>query len=94
MAISDQIRAHFKAIGKELIQRELAAGDIRYLGISDDKRAQAKEWVEEQEAEVRGHQAVAQSLETTRFETIRMWTIIAAVAGAIAALTGVIALFR
>jgi hypothetical protein len=46
--------------------------------------------VREQDAE----REAAQQLETTRFETIRRWTIIAAIASAIAAIASVIALFR
>jgi hypothetical protein len=90
MAVSDLNRDRFRLIGRERIAIALATGTIQTLGISDAHKAEAIEWAREQDAE---HEA-AQQLETTRFETIRRWTIFAAIASAIAAVASVIALFR
>jgi hypothetical protein len=90
MAISDLNRDRFRLIGRERIAIALATGTIQTLGISDTHKAEAIEWVQEQDAE----RAAARRLETTRFETIRRWTIAAAIASGIAAIASVVALFR
>jgi hypothetical protein len=94
VTISDKNRARFEEIGFELIHRELALGDFTFLGIGAEVRSQAKEWVEEKQAEIRNQREAARELETNRFETLRRWTIVAAVASIIAALAGLIAAFK
>jgi hypothetical protein len=93
VTISDKNRARFEDIGFELIYRELALGDFTFLGIGAEVRSQAKEWVEEKQTEIRTQREAARELETKRFETIRRWTIVAAVASVIAALAGLVAAF-
>jgi hypothetical protein len=83
----------FRGIGFDNIKRDVAIGGVQYLGIGE-VRDQAKEWAEEQEAKRRKEQAAADSLEAKRFLIIRRWTIVAAGASVVAAITGVIALFR
>lgn len=90
MTISEINRARFRLIGKDRIALALATGTIQTLGINERDKGEAMEWVQEQE----GERASAQKLETKRFETIRRWTIVAAAASVIAALTGLISLFR
>jgi DNA transposition AAA+ family ATPase len=93
MAISDENRARFEGIGFEHIKRDVATGGVAYLGIGT-VRAEAKEWVEEQEAKSQREQAAKQNLDNVRFKTILQWTIIAAIASVIAAVTGIVSLFR
>jgi hypothetical protein len=74
-------RTRFRLIGKDRIALALATGTIQTLGLSERDKGEAIEWVQEQEAD----DAAAQLLETKRFEIIRRWTIVAAVASVIAA---------
>jgi hypothetical protein len=90
MTITENNRLKFQLIGRDRIAVALATGTIQTLGINERDKGEALEWVQEQEAE----RASARQLETTRFETIRRWTIIAAVASAIAATAAVISIFR
>jgi hypothetical protein len=94
VTIPDKNRARFEDIGFELIHRELTLGDFTFLGIGAEVRSQAKEWVEAKQAEMRNQREAARALETKRFETLRRWTIVAAVASVIAALAGLIAAFK
>jgi hypothetical protein len=94
MVISDNNRKRFEAVGKRAIQRELVTGGIQYLGINEEVRNEAKQWVEEREAKRERNRTNAREIDQNRFETIRWWTIIAAVAGIVAAVTGVIAILR
>ena len=90
MTITENNRLKFQLIGRDRIAVALATGTIQTLGINERDKGEALEWVQEQEAE----RTSARQLETTRFETIRRWTIIAAVASAIAATAAVISIFR
>jgi hypothetical protein len=94
MAVSERNRTRFSAIGLDAVRREVVTGTVTFLGISDDERAQAREWVEQQEAELRRREEDRQALDERRFQIIRRWTIIAAVAGAAAAITGAAALLK
>lgn len=90
MTISDINRSRFQLIGRDRLSLALATGTIQTLGINEQSKGEALEWLQEQDAE----NAAAQRLERTRYETIRRWTIVAAVASVLAAVTGTIALFR
>jgi hypothetical protein len=90
LAISDLNRNKFRLIGREHIAVALATGTIHALGISEAAKPEAIEWVQEQDAE----RDATRLLETTRFETIRRWTIVAAIASVIAAIASVTALLR
>jgi|HubBroStandDraft_4_1064222.scaffolds.fasta_scaffold413962_1 hypothetical protein len=53
MAISEENRQRFEAIGLPEIRRELVVGNVKYLRVSHGgEREQAQEWVVEQEAKV------------------------------------------
>ena len=53
MAISEENRKRFEAIGVSIIRRELAVGNVQYLRVSHGgERDQAQEWVTEQEAKI------------------------------------------
>ena len=90
MTITETNRLRFQLIGRDRIAVALATGTIQTLGINERDKGEASEWVQEQEAE----RTSSRQLETTRFETIRRWTIIAAVASVIAATAAVISIFR
>ena len=90
MTISESNRAQFQLIGRDRLALALATGTIQSLGISERVKAEAIEWVKEQEVE----RDTARQLESTRFETIRRWTIVAAIASVIAAIAAVISIFR
>jgi hypothetical protein len=94
MAISDQNRRVFEGAGLGPIKLELATGGIRFFGINPEMRAQAEEWVKETEAAIKHEHHTTRSLERSRFNTILIWTVIAATASVIAAVTGVLALFK
>jgi hypothetical protein len=88
--ISANSRLRFELIGKDRLALALATGTIQSLGINESFKAEAIEWVQEQEAD----RAKTKQIEDGRYKTIRAWTIIAAVGSAVAAFASVIALFR
>ncbi len=88
--ISESNRSRFPLIGRDKIAHALATGTIQTLGINENEKAEAIEWVQDQDAQ----RAAALQLDSSRFETIRKWTIVAAVASVIAAVAAVIGLFR
>jgi hypothetical protein len=94
MAISENNRNRFENIGLASIRRELAVGSIQFLGLDEGVRAQAKEWISEQDEKVRQEKQEAKDLEAQRFNTIRRWTVIAALAGVVAAIAAVIAALK
>ena len=97
MPISDfgaELAVFFEDVGTSAIRRELATGGIQYLGINEDRRNQAREWVEERAAEEEARRTAAALLEQQRYNVIRRWAIVAALAGTVAAIAAVIAIFR
>jgi hypothetical protein len=90
VTVSDTNRARFQLIGKDRIAVALATGTIQTLGINERDKGEALEWVEQQNAEF----AAARELETARYNTIRRWTIVAAIGSVIAAVAAVISIFR
>jgi hypothetical protein len=51
MTISDSNRTRFQSIGRDRIAFALATGSIQSLGIGEQIKAEALEWVQEQETE-------------------------------------------
>jgi hypothetical protein len=90
VAVSELNRSRFKLLSKERIAVALATGTIQTLGISESAKAEAIEWVAEQEAAAEA----SKRIDENRYKTIRLWTIVAAVASIIAAVASVISLFR
>jgi len=87
--IPAELRSQFERFGDNVLAGAVAAGEHSSKGAELDKllrehRPEILEWLQEQREE-------ADRLETARFKTIRRWTIIAAVAGMIAAIAAVIA---
>ncbi len=88
--ISEINRSRFRLVGRDKIAHALATGTMQTLGINENEKTQAIEWVQQQDAQ----RAAALQLDSNRFETIRRWTIVAAVASVVAAIAAVIGLFR
>jgi hypothetical protein len=83
MTISDRNRIYFEAIGLREIRRELVVGSVLYLGADNDpRRAEAREWVSEQERKIQKADATRTARE--------IWTLIAAIVAAVAGLIGVV----
>jgi hypothetical protein len=74
-------RKAFEMIGPETLRLRL---ENRPTHFPPEYARQAELWLLEKDAEVR-------IVETRRFNTIRLWTIAAAVAGAVAAVAGIVA---
>ncbi len=92
VVISDQNRGLFEAVGLSAIRRELVVGSVNYLGADNDpRRAQAREWVVEQKAQLEREQSNTRQLEARRFKSILGWTIAGVVVAVIAAAAAVIA---
>jgi len=77
-------------IGKDRLALALATGTIHTLGVSEQQKGEAIASVREQDAK----RDSARQVEAQRFITILRWTIVAAVASVVAAITGIAALFR
>lgn len=90
MTISEANRARFQYLGKDRIAFALAMGNIQSAGINERDKGEAIEWLQEQDAE----RIAAWQIETQRFEIIRRWTVVAAVASVIAAIAAVVPIFR
>ncbi len=92
MAISDESRQRFEAIGLDRIRRELVVGNVQYLRVSHaGERDQAREWVDEQDAKVRREQREAQEIEDNRFKSIWRFNVSLVIIGFVAAAAAVIA---
>jgi hypothetical protein len=92
VVISDRNRALFEGIALSAIRRELALGSINYLGTDQDpRRAQAREWVAEQDAQLEKEKRDARALETRRFRSILGWAIAGVIVAVVAAAAAVIA---
>jgi hypothetical protein len=74
----------FELYGLETLRLRIANP---WVTMTDEYRREAEAWVrrEDTKAEVR---------EEARYRTIRRWTIIAAAAGVVAAITGIVTVFR
>jgi hypothetical protein len=90
MTISDINRSRFQLIGRDRLSLALATGTIQTLGITEQSKGEAVEWLRQQEVE----REAAVRLERTRYETIRRWTIVAAVASVVAAFASVVGIMR
>ncbi len=71
-------RKAFEMIGSDMLRMQLVQGQV---GLTEPYGRCALQWLREQ-------QAATDLRETMRFETIRRWTVTAALAGIVAAVTG------
>ena len=53
MAVSEKNRNLFEGVGLEMIRRELTVGDYHYIPVDDATRNETREWVAEQESQIR-----------------------------------------
>ena len=88
--ISDGSLRRFEMIGEDRIAAALGAGQFPSLGLPENMKPQAIEWL----AELRTNRAADRKRETTRSNAIFRWTVVAAVASVIAAAASVAGLFR
>jgi hypothetical protein len=90
MTISDDNRRTFEMLGGDAIAHALATGTLQSLGLTEDKKREAIEWLEE----LKTNRETERKHETTRANSIFWWTVVAAVASVIAAAASVAGLFR
>jgi hypothetical protein len=90
MTISDDNRRQFELIGEDQLALALATGTLQSLGMTEDKKQEALEWI----AERRTKRDTERQIEDTRSKFMRRWTIVAAIASVIAAVASVAGLFR
>jgi hypothetical protein len=84
----------YEAAGWERIKLELEVGDFHFVPVDTFARQEAREWAEAKEQEERAALEVKLQLEQSRFDELRRWTITAGVAAIVAAVTGLIAVFK
>jgi hypothetical protein len=84
----------YEAAGWERIKLELEVGDFHFVPVDTFARQEAREWVEAKEREDRTALEAKFQLEQSRFAELRRWMIIASVAAIVAAITGLIAVFK
>jgi hypothetical protein len=85
MTISDDNRRRFEQIGRERLASALGTGTLQSLGITENHKAEAIEWVEEQDAK----RATARDLEVFRQQQTLRWTKIAVGVGIVAILVAI-----
>jgi hypothetical protein len=90
MPIPDDARRRFELLGRNRIAEALARGRYPSLGLPQELQEPALEWVAEQDAS----QATSILFEKARDRSMRIWTIVAAIASVIAAVASVIGLFK
>jgi hypothetical protein len=83
MTISDRNRKYFEGIGlSAAIRRELIIGGSAFLGLENDqRRIEAREWIDEQEQNIRDKERTHNNRE--------LWTLISAIVAAVAGVIGV-----
>jgi hypothetical protein len=89
VTISDKNRKWFEGIGLDKIRLEITVGNQYYIPIDPAAQAEAREWVAEQEKEIRE----AELARTTREKlTLKysLWTLIAAIAAVVVGIAGII----
>ncbi len=89
MAISEKNRKRFEGIGFEAVRRELAVGNNHYLPIDATAQAEAREWIAEQEKEIR-ETALARVAREQRSLKYTFWTLVAALAAVVVSIVGVL----
>jgi hypothetical protein len=88
MTISDRNRTYFEAIGLADIGRELVVGSVLYPGDANDRRrAEAREWVDEQNAKREQEKREAREREAKTLG----WTIAGVIVAIVAAVAAIIA---
>ena len=92
--LSEKRQKLYEAAGWERIKLELEVGDFHFVPVDTFARQQAREWVEAKEREDRAAEEARFQLEQRRFDELRRWAIIAGVAAIVAAITGLIAVFK
>jgi hypothetical protein len=85
--ITPEKRERFEKLGHKVVLRDIGMG----VFIEPSEQQQAIEWLAEQDAEEQASHSGARELETKRFRLIFLWTVVAAVAGVIAAIGSIVA---
>ena len=80
MAISERNRAIFEGAGFDAIKLEVAFAGTRFNLAVPGVANQAKEWLVETEANMQQERQAALDLDRRRYNVMRVWTMIAAIA--------------
>jgi phage terminase Nu1 subunit (DNA packaging protein) len=91
MPISENKRKLFQDIGLDVVRREVAGGEFKYIPNDDESREEARQWIAEEETKLAREKLEAAELETSRFETTLRWTKAGVIVAIIAAIAAVIA---
>ena len=94
MAVSDRNRQIFEGAGLDAIKLELAFGGTRFNLARPEIAAEAREWLAETEAKNWEERQARERLQRRRYRAALAWTIVAAIAGIVAAAAGLIQLFK
>jgi hypothetical protein len=89
VTISDKNRKRFEGIGLEMIRREVTVGNQFYIPIDAATQAEAREWVDEQERQLREVND-ARTVREKRTLRYTFWTLIAAIAAVFVGIAGII----
>ena len=89
MTVSEKNRKLFEGVGLEFIRRELTVGNNYYIPIDPPTQAEAREWVAEQEKEIREAERDRTTREKLTLKYTR-WTLFAAIAAVFVGLAGII----
>ena len=89
MTVSEKNRKFFEGVGLEVVRREVTVGVHHFIPIDNATQAEAREWVAEQEAEVRGAELARTTREKLTLKYTR-WTLLAAIAAVFVGIAGII----
>jgi len=99
--LSEKRQKLYEAAGWERIKLELEVGDFHFVPVDTFARQEARDWAEAKEQQDRAAQETKLLLDEgrfdelcRRFDELRRWTIIVGVAAIVAAITGLIAVFK
>ena len=88
MAVSQQNRERFQQIGRDRLALALASGTLQSIGITENNKPDAIEWVKEQDIK----REAAQEIEISMQQKTLRWAKIAAWAGIAGVIVGILAI--
>jgi hypothetical protein len=89
VTISDKNRKLFIGVGLEAIRRELTVGNNYHLPTDLASQAAAREWVEEQEREIRDAET-ARTARENKVLNYTFWTLVAAIAAVVVGVAAIV----
>ena len=85
--ITPEKRKKFEHLGRKVVQDDLNFGAF----IDPSEQQEAIEWLKERDAEEEASHKASRGLEAKRFRMMLSWTVVAAMAGIIAAIASIVA---